>query len=94
MHALHCQSFGTLFQFMNDYETAARYHEKAMIEIDRHITENHTILTLLDAEEVRNDLASSLFTLKRYSDAIAVSSREIELKESYLGTSTFGRSTR
>ena len=85
IHALHYQSFGMLFIYMHDYAMPAQYLEKALTEIDHHLAEGHPNLTLLDADETRYELALSLFELKRYSDAIAVLVRGIELLQSYLG---------
>lgn len=85
IYALHCQSFGILFQFMDDPAAAARYHQIALTEMDRHIADGHQMLTLCDSDEARYELACCLFELERYADAVPILVRAIELLDSYVG---------
>jgi tetratricopeptide (TPR) repeat protein len=85
LHAMHLQSFGALFTFLDDYEIGCAYQEQALKGIEKEIAAGSKVITLVDETEARNDVALSYQETKRYAEALALFSQNAEVIARYLG---------
>lgn len=87
LHAMHLQSFGALFTFLDDYEIGCAYQERALQGIEAEIANGNKLITLVDETEARNDVALSYQETKRFAEALALFNKNAEVLARYLGNS-------